>query len=207
MVGMKYVNNQMKINKISGISKNIQAINAKDIDSICSTLPLFLFVTNKLYKSSIIKEQHLSFIEKSHVHEDRIFNLNYLQFIQSLIMLSQTTYNHVDVSNSLSHSQAYPNMSVITAEQFDKIIKNELLGDNMSVYTGKFCIRFYVHAIGLCITSPLKKLPFPQRVSLFFKANRCMLFSYTVKKYKLRAIKWIINAFNFYIKKLLQIKE
>ena len=47
------------------------------VDELCMRIPLFIYVTNKLHKASIIKDHNIQFIQESHVHEDGLFNYNY----------------------------------------------------------------------------------------------------------------------------------
>lgn len=207
MVGMKFVDIHENIKEIREVKENVLAKSNDRIDSICNKLPQFCWVTNKLYKSSLIKKHNLSFIERSHIHEDRIFNLNYLQYVNSLIMFSGATYNYyVENSTSLTHSYVYPNMFLISAEEFDKILRNKRLGYNMSIYTARFCIRFYIHAIGLCIVSPFTKLSLLKRSSLFMVTFKSLFSSYAIHQYKLRVVKWGMKDFYVYARKFLMRK-
>ena len=207
MIGMKFVDIYENIKDVREIEENILAKGYEKIDSICNKLPQFCWVTNKLYKSSLIREHGLSFIEKSHLHEDRIFNLHYLQYVNSLIMFSGATYNyHVENSASLTHSYVCPDMFLITAEEFDNILRCGKLGNNMSSYTVRFCIRFYIHTIGLCIVSPIIKLSLLKRTSLLASTLKSLLSSYAIHQYKLRVVKWGIEDFYIYTRKILKSK-
>lgn len=203
MVGMKFVDAYGCIKEVRGVEKTISVHSFVEADFVCGVLPQFCWVTNKLYKTSIVKETNLSFMTESHIHEDRIFNLNYLQYVQSLSMFPESTYNYVENPNSLTHSYVSPNMFLPTADEFDRILRNRVLGINMSIYTGKFCIRFYILALGLCLVSPLSKLSLLQRWLLFGRAMKSMLLSYTVRRYKLKAVGWMLAELGAYAKKFL----
>ena len=117
-------------------------------------------------------------------------------------MLPTTSYRYMDNPGSLTHSYVHPQMFVATAREYDRILRYGSLGIRMSAYTGEFCMRFYVHAIGLCVISPLKKLSLPQRCRLLSGILKNMLSSCTARKYKFQAIKWTVNALCGYAKKM-----
>lgn len=183
-----------------------QAKNKEKVDLMLTKAPAFGWVSNKMFKSSIIQQHNLQFVITSSINEDRVFNLEYSQYICSFLMLPTATYNYAENPKSLTHSYVHPNMFINTAKEYDKILRNGQLGSNMSIYTGKFCIRFYVHAIGLCIISPLNKLSFLQRSSLFISTLKSLLSSHVIHQYKLRVVKWGMEDFYVYTRKILKSK-
>lgn len=73
------------------------------VDELCMRIPLFIYVTNKLYKTSIIKDHNIQFIQESHVHEDGLFNYNYASYAESLVMFPCASYNFTFNPNSITH--------------------------------------------------------------------------------------------------------
>ncbi len=57
---------------------------------------------NKLYKSSIIKGNFLSFNEGMHIWEDLLFNLKYAHFASNVLVLNSALYNYRVQAQSLS---------------------------------------------------------------------------------------------------------
>ena len=56
---------------------------------------------NKLFKTSIIREQQLLFNEDMHIWEDLLFNLQYLQYVKRVAIVAKPLYNYRILNTSL----------------------------------------------------------------------------------------------------------
>ncbi|MBU4580269.1 glycosyltransferase [Patescibacteria group bacterium] len=63
---------------------------------------LFAFSWGRLFKASIIKDKNISFNPNLHTFEDVAFNFDYLKYINKLIFLKMTAYNHLIHNNYMS---------------------------------------------------------------------------------------------------------
>lgn len=82
--------------------------NPDEIYSSLATLisdpeQFFGYTWNKLFKCSIIKDNHICFPENLKIKEDEVFTLEYCKYVSSLLLLDITSYNYRFVSSSLSH--------------------------------------------------------------------------------------------------------
>jgi glycosyltransferase involved in cell wall biosynthesis len=59
---------------------------------------------NKLYRASIIRQQHLRFDENMNIWEDLLFNLQYAHFVQYAVVIGTPLYNYRILPSSLNHS-------------------------------------------------------------------------------------------------------
>lgn len=203
MQGLKNVDDLGQIVKDVRLENTVCAVEKDKVDRTLVDVPAFGWVSNKLFKASIVNQNALRFITTSSINEDRVFNLEYSVYVNSFLMLPTATYNYVANPNSLTHSWIHPDMFLSTAVEFDKLVGIGTLGNNVSVYTGFFCIRFYIHALGLCLISPLSKLPLAQRRVLLCRGMKNMLHSYTVRRYKLKTIWWMLAELGAYVTKFL----
>lgn len=201
MQGIRNIDRSKHSGKEMRSESIIKAETKEDVDRLLIEVPAFGWVSNKMYRASIVKQYNLRFITRLNINEDRVFNLMYSIYVNSFLMLPTVTYNYVENVNSLSHSYIHPSMFISTSQEFDKLVRSGKLGNRVQVYTGRFCIRFYIHALGLCFVSPFSKLSLYQRGFLVAKIIRKSLFSYTMQRYKLKAIKWTGIEFYTYMKK------
>lgn len=74
------------------------------------------FCWNKIYKTSILEEQHICFDETRRVWEDRPFVVQYLKYCKTYYAMDRCFYNYVSVTDSLSRTYHM--------EFFDVILKN-----------------------------------------------------------------------------------
>lgn len=73
----------------------------------------------KLYRASILKEFDIRFIERIRLHEDRMFNYEYAQYISSFYYLAETLYKRLLHSDSAMHvyrADIYQEYQVICTE-------------------------------------------------------------------------------------------
>lgn len=203
MQGMKYIDEKGQVQQVRGVSKEISAVSTLEMDKITTSLPQFCWITNKLYKSSLVKGHCLRFLKESHIHEDRIFNLEYMQYASSMVMLSTSTYNYAYNPNSLTrHKYVNPYMFLYTANAFDHILGKHKLGLTTRTYTASFCFRFYIHTIGCCLIYPLGVFPLKKRVVLFYKTLKTLFVSATLHEFKFKIPKWLIYDILYFIRRL-----
>lgn len=67
---------------------------------------LFAFSWGRLFKSSIIKDNNISFNTDLHTFEDVAFNFDYLQYAGEVFFLKETIYNHTIYDNYSSATMA-----------------------------------------------------------------------------------------------------
>lgn len=100
------IHNELLGTKQVSFSSNHMFNNANDIRKYIiemEQMPLFGYVCNGFYKSSIIKSHALSFSTDLKVNEDFFFNLCYFSYVDTMICLKQTAYHYAKrVNNSLS---------------------------------------------------------------------------------------------------------
>lgn len=203
MLGMKYINSDNSVQDVKNVSATITVSGYNELDSVCPKLPQFCWVTNKLYKSDLIRLHKLTFMEESHIHEDRIFNLNYLQYINSLVMLPEVTYNYLVNPSSLSHKKyCNPEMFIFSAERMNLILQKKTLGKIMSEYVAKFMCRFYIHTFGCCIIYPRNQISFTHRHNVMKHLLKSLLKSELVKGYHGKLMKWMLCDLWYYVRRI-----
>ena len=204
MVCRKDVDADQNIMKIINIKERIKASGKNQVDEICRNLALFVFVTNKLYQASIVKKHDIYFTKNTHIHEDRLFNLNYLRYVNSLIMLPNATYNYLVNPLSLTHNRyADLKMFIYSAEAIDKILESNELGKNMAEYAARYMFNFYFHIIGGCVFYPLKKLNIQDRFEMFGIAFKSLFSSILLKKFLRKTPEWFVEDFKTYFRRLI----
>ena len=97
-------------------------------------LRIIIFACNYLVKLSILRENHLRFIDVNY-WEDLIFTFDLVTYIHRAVMSSQITYHYLCRENSLSHYQSRPEIDK------DEILNNvkaiDVLKTNTSYYSDK----------------------------------------------------------------------
>lgn len=200
-----YLREELSTEKvIHSEEKNIIIDNLPDI-------PAFPWVVNKLYKSSIIKNNHLTFKYNISSNEDRIFNLEYSYYISSYIMLPSVTYNYVKNNTSLTHSYISPQKFISTSDELNLLTKKYDFPIAIYLYISRCSLRYYIHALGLCLIISLKKLTFLQRIKIILKILKKITLTDIFKRYKFRAItmcflEFFIYVNRYFIKKFLSNK-
>lgn len=80
---------------------------------------IFDFVWNKIYKTEIIRRNHILFDEQRRIWEDRIFVVEYLKNCDNYFCIGEPLYNYVQVEGSLS-SKYYLNFFDIILDNYNK---------------------------------------------------------------------------------------
>lgn len=203
MVGMKYIRNGV-INEIRGVTSNLVASTPQEFDNYYNKFPQLGFVTNKLYNANFIRKYNIFFSEDTHVHEDRLFNIEYSQYISNAIMLPENTYNYIDDNlNSLTHQKLTPPyMFVITANHMNKLIIQKKLGYNAQYNIARLMFKHFIHAFGCCIVYPIKSLSIIERLKLTQKVINSLYNSVILHGYTFSMIKWMFNDIRYFINRL-----
>lgn len=80
------------------------------------------YTFNKLFKTSIIKEKNIRFIENLSIREDEIFTLSYASHINSVKVKSSLSYNYRILHSSLTHRKKPANEYLCLIEQLNKVL-------------------------------------------------------------------------------------
>ena len=153
----------------------------------------------KLYISRIIKQNNIFFTKEKIINSDREFNFRYLQFIDSFVFFKDCTYNYVENPLSMTRIYVYPEMFINAAIVYDNFLKKSLLYTNMNSHVVKYVMKFFMHAFGLCIVSPIKKLSIKNRFVTLFLIVKSMFYSYAFRKYFALSLKKILSETFLYI--------
>lgn len=111
----------------------------------------FGYSVNKIYKSSIIKEHNIRFVEKLNVREDEVFALNYCQYIKSVKALASAPYNYRILENSLSHKQIHFRNYRLLIEIEKKLLTSFPLSDFKNAFLNRL-FKYYILSIVECIS-------------------------------------------------------
>lgn len=73
------------------------------------TIPLFGYLWNGFYKRELIEKNHIQLDETLKVNEDFAFNIQFFQFVRTLVCIPETGYHYAKrINGSLTHQhQAY----------------------------------------------------------------------------------------------------
>lgn len=123
--GWKYINDWNEVTyNLNGLEKE-KLLDKKTIEN--DILPPLLnlkkdsknfvydFVTNKIFKRSIIQNENVYFDEKRRTWEDRIFLVQYLKYCNSYYSINECFYNYVSTDNSLSRRYDLQYLEIILA--------------------------------------------------------------------------------------------
>ena len=201
--GMRYLNSRNedisflldeKLNtKRSIIAKNINTINNEILN-----IPALGWITNKLYKTEIIKKYNIHFSEVPIINGDRAFNLLYALCIRSFIALSAITYNYIENFNSLSHKYVDPYLFMMAAKVYDSILNKNIIYNKLYDYIIKYSTRFYIRAIGECIISRSNKIKLNRKIYVIIFSIIYLLKSNMLRKKCLKTCFYIAKAIYYY---------
>lgn len=175
------------------------------VDELCVKIPLFVYVTNKLYKTSIIKDHNMRFIQESHVHEDGLFNYNYACYADSFVMLPDTSYNFTFNPNFITHfGYTDLKMYIRSAEAINDLLKGNGLGKNISLHAAQYQFNLYLRTALGCIYYPLHILSLKQRLSMMEYMAGNLRKSVLASRYKRMIPKWLFLKSKYYLRKSFQ---
>ena len=183
----------------------IKANSRQEIDDLMGNFPSFPWVNNKLFKTSIVRENGLSFILTSNFNEDITFNINFSQYACSLVVLPYPTYNYVYNPNSITKNKyVKPRKFLNTAIAMDELIGKGLLGKNGISYTGNFSVKFFVRTFLCCLAYPSKELQPDGRLRTMRDDIKAAWNSNFRRKYPLTAIKFGFKNLIRYLRKAIK---
>ena len=185
---------------------SIVANSREEVNNKIGIIPAFGWVTNKLYRTTIIKDKKILFPDKDIINGDRLFNFLYYLNINSFIILPTITYNYVENKESISHKFIHPKKFIIAAKEYDALIGNNLINKNILEYIALHSIRFYVHAIGNCILAKPSKISSIRRICLIINVFYYLFSSQSFKYYKLKGVLIFFKYVIHYIKRILKIR-
>lgn len=172
------------------------------VDELCMRIPLFIYVTNKLYKTSIIRKHNIQFIQESHVHEDGIFNYNYACYAESLVMFSDTSYNFTLNPNSITHfGYTDLKMYIRSAEAINYLLKGNGLGKNISLHAAQYQFNLYLRTALGCIYYPLHILSLKQRILMVKYMAESIRISVLISRYGKMIPQWLFFRMKHYLRK------
>lgn len=108
---------------------------------------IYSFITNKLFKLSIIKKYGIKFNENFSMWEDRPFLVEFLYRANTIAFYDKCFYNYIGREGSLS-SKYNPNEFELVLETFDRYKK--LFGDSYD-FDGDYAIKHKINAIMITI--------------------------------------------------------
>lgn len=185
------------------VSEKIEAHGEKQVDETCMKTPLlFVYVTNKLYKTAIIKEYGIQFIQESYVHEDGLFNYNYVQHVKSFVMLPKASYYCLANPNSITHSRYTDlHMFIYSAEAINDLLKGNELGKKISLHAAQYQLNFYLRTALGCIYYPLHILSLKQRILIIKYVTESIRNSVLISRYRKMIPQWLFFRAKHYLKK------
>lgn len=92
--GLNEIHLDKSIRKIIPTQAYYSFTNVLDGISDINRHKMFGYVCNKLYKTSIIKENNIQFREDINLSEDRIFALQYLRYVRNMQVVAASAYNY-----------------------------------------------------------------------------------------------------------------
>lgn len=192
-----------KVILIDKVLDKIETHAKVQMDELCMKIPLFIYVTNKLYKTSIIKKHNIQFIQESYVHEDGLFNYNYACYAESLVMLPNTSYNFTFNPNSITHSRYTDlKMFIRSAEAITDLLKGNELGKKISLHAAQYQFNLYLRVALGCIYYPMHILNLKQRFSMIRYMVESIKRSVLISRYGKMIPQWLLSRAKHYLKKL-----
>lgn len=118
-------------------------------DYISSTLEWFNSPWNKIYRSSLIKENNLYFLEKCHMGEDMLFNFKAFNMAKKINVLEKAYYYYIIHENSVTKNPNKRKDIYLVIKEVKKLRLNERKLDE--------CIRYHGIIYPFCILEKLKE--------------------------------------------------
>ena len=159
-------------------------------------------MTNKLYKTSIIKAHNILFIQESHVHEDGLFNYNYACYADSFVMLPDTSYNFTINPSSITHlGYTDLKMYIRSAEAINALLKGNGFGKNISLHAAQYQFNLYLRAALGCVYYPLYILSLKQRFLMLKNIAESIRNSVLIIRYVKMIPQWLSFRAKHYLRK------
>lgn len=114
------------------------------------------FAWNKMFKSSIIKEHHLEFIENLIISEDEIFTLDYCRYVKQLKVISFSLYYYYKNEIGLTYKKKKPSEWILLADCYNHLRKKYAY-DGIKICLNKRIKHCLLNAINNCDLSLISK--------------------------------------------------
>lgn len=203
MQGMREIDEKGKVIKEYKNENNF--FSTRDVfwdNNILKKTSAFDWVNNKMYKTNIIINNNIKFAIDT-INSDRLFNIEYSKYINNFLMLNSCSYNYMYVHDSITHSYIHPVKFINSAKLHDKNLDYNKFNKEMQKYNIRFFSRFLMHALGLCIVSPLSKLTLKERTKLLSQIIKYFFNSNSFEKNRKYTVeKTLFNVFDFGVKLL-----
>ncbi len=150
---------------------DVKSKNPLDLDTFSSNC-------GKLYKTSLVKDNNISFVPMSKIggSEDAIFNMQYLEYAQSGYFSGNCLYYYVSHNDSYTHKRKIDTLNLYFEQH--KIEVDILKKYNkMSNWYKFLCNRLLIVSFAIFIV--VARLNYPHKVKIKFLKNflECKLFS------------------------------
>lgn len=109
------------------------------------------YIWNKLYLAEIIREHQISFNPTMSLGEDLVFNLDYLEYCQKIILIEDVLYNYVKNNSesitSVFNKNMYTDKELMYSTIRHFLIQNDAYNENNKITVEKRYIRSTVASI------------------------------------------------------------
>ena len=92
---------------IKQFSKQIELVEFENITKLYEK-ELLNLVWNKIYDLELIKKNNIKFDERYYKGEDLLFNLKYIQYINSIKVIPNVLYNYISKKTGINKSHREP---------------------------------------------------------------------------------------------------
>lgn len=114
------------------------------------------FTWNKIFKSSIIKEHHLGFIENLVISEDEIFTLDYCRYVKQLKVIPFSLYIYYKNEVGLTYKKKEPSEWILLADCYNHLM-NEYVYEGIKICLNRKVKICLLNAINNCDLSLISK--------------------------------------------------
>lgn len=148
---------------------DVKSKNPLDLDTFSSNC-------GKLYRTSLIKNNNISFIPMSRIggSEDAIFNMQYLEYAQSGYFCEKCLYNYVSHNDSYTHKRKIETLNLYFEQHK---IETEILAkyNKLSEWYKYLCNRLMIVSLAIFIVVARLNHPYKNKIRFLkeFLQNKC----------------------------------
>lgn len=150
------------------------------------------YTVNKLFKTSIIKEHHIRFIENLSLREDEIFTLSYARYVSSVRVKSSPLYNYRILNTGLTYKTRSKQEYLSFIKELNEVLQyyhdsNLLLAEENSI------LHYYFNAMAtdmpfskswfILLNNVITKGRLLQKKNSIYSRKMKLLFKYNFKPY------------------------